>query len=390
MIAQSRLVSNTICQSTKFDRLGRKYGAAAQVFYLLWLTQTDPKGYVSTDPAEAKRRVYPRRPKTNLRTVQRFIDATIAVGLIIPCDDGRPFARFYRFDDFNKLKYGKSLVDDGGVMDQESDDDAPIIEPCTGGHPPMTAASYPYDPAIIGSKNSVKQGKSGPDVNVSTDVSTDVRRNDPIPTYKQEQKRRQPPAPLPAKVLGTCLKCGAPLGEHDGAALCSGCDDYQGSCSCVTKPATANPAPKRKLGFDPYAVAPFDGWTAEQIQTVVTYHWEHGESDFWRTKTRSKEWFKKHFATMAEQMPTDWHPPTANAVQREAIREVADPACTVCHGNGIDASRPANLCACARFVTAEGKHVSYYEFACYRHGKAKVDSLRPAAIGQFRKMGLPV
>ena len=215
MIPQSRLVSNTICQSAKFDRLGRKYGAGAQVFYLLWLTQTDPKGYVSTDPAEAKRLVYPRTPKTNLRTVRRFIDATIAVGLVVPCDDGRPLARFSRFEDFNKLKYGKSLVDGGGVMDQESDDDAPIIEPCIGGHPPMMAASYPYDPAIMGSKTSVKQGNSRPDVDVSTDVSTDVRQNDPIPAHKQEQKQGQAPAPLPAKVIGTCLKCGAPLVEKE-------------------------------------------------------------------------------------------------------------------------------------------------------------------------------
>jgi hypothetical protein len=79
----------------------------------------------------------------------------------------------------------------------------------------MMAASYPYDPAIMGSKTSVKQGNSRPDVDVSTDVSTDVRQNDPIPAHKQEQKQGQAPAPLPAKVIGTCLKCGAPLVEKE-------------------------------------------------------------------------------------------------------------------------------------------------------------------------------
>lgn len=81
----------------------------------------------------------------------------------------------------------------------------------------------------------------------------------------------------------------------------------------VLKPA-ADPQPvalpKHKLGFDPYAIKPFDDWTAEQIKLVVTYHWEHSDNDFWREKTKSEDFFKRNFEKMANQMPADWKPPT--------------------------------------------------------------------------------
>lgn len=67
--------------------------------------------------------------------------------------------------------------------------------------------------------------------------------------------------------------------------------------------------PKRKLGFDPYAIEPFEDWTAEQIKLVVTYHWEHNDNDFWCKTTKTEDFFKRNFEKMASQMPADWKPP---------------------------------------------------------------------------------
>jgi hypothetical protein len=67
--------------------------------------------------------------------------------------------------------------------------------------------------------------------------------------------------------------------------------------------------PKRKLGFDPYAVEPFEDWTEAQIKLVVAYHWKYNESSFWREQTKSGEFFRRNFGKMAEQVPHGWKPP---------------------------------------------------------------------------------
>jgi len=70
----------------------------------------------------------------------------------------------------------------------------------------------------------------------------------------------------------------------------------------------------RKLGFDPYALEPFDGWTSEQINLVSAYHWEHSDDSFWRDTCRSEEFFKRNFAKMAQALPPGWEIPVKKRI----------------------------------------------------------------------------
>ena len=46
----------------------------------------------------------------------------------------------------------------------------------------------------------------------------------------------------------------------------------------------------------------------------------------------------------------------------EPIQRIHDPNCPTCQGQGIDAKRHCNLCACVRFKNEAGDFVSYYDF----------------------------
>lgn len=165
--------------------------------------------------------------------------------------------------------------------------------------------------------------------------------------------------------------------EHDSCPWCSSnpckhpsvCENrrVRAGLNSDTPASSTKPAPRvptRKLGFDPYSVEPFDGWTAVQIAEVVRYHWEYlpttEEEPFWRDKTNTEDFFKRNFSKMAEQVKPI--PDKKPARKTEPVQRINDPNCAVCHGKGIDALRPCNLCACVRFKNEAGEFVSYYDW----------------------------
>jgi hypothetical protein len=81
----------------------------------------------------------------------------------------------------------------------------------------------------------------------------------------------------------------------------------------VSVPTSSSVAEEKQIGFDPFSVPPFDGWSAEQIKTVTAFHWQHSQNPWWRDHTNSADYFRRNFAKMAEQVPRNWKPPGAES-----------------------------------------------------------------------------
>jgi hypothetical protein len=72
-----------------------------------------------------------------------------------------------------------------------------------------------------------------------------------------------------------------------------------------------NPDGSRPLeGFDPFAIEPFDGWTADQIKIVADHHWNKSKNSFWRDKCETEEFFKRNFEKMSKAVPRRSKPKT--------------------------------------------------------------------------------
>lgn len=72
-----------------------------------------------------------------------------------------------------------------------------------------------------------------------------------------------------------------------------------------------NPDGSRPLeGFDPFAIEPFDGWTAEQIKTVADFHWTTSKLSWWRDNCQTEEFFKRNFEKMSKAVPQRSKPKT--------------------------------------------------------------------------------
>ena len=91
------------------------------------------------------------------------------------------------------------------------------------------------------------------------------------------------------------------------------------------------PDKPKKLGFDPYAIEPWDGWTADDIRLVVCYWWEHAKDTWFRDSVNTQDYFRKKFSDMAARMPKSWQPPKKPAA---SVPKQADPNCPQCQGTG--------------------------------------------------------
>jgi hypothetical protein len=83
-----------------------------------------------------------------------------------------------------------------------------------------------------------------------------------------------------------------------------------GGNGSAPKPATARPAPTKKLGWDPHDINdPMAGYSLDQIRQIVRYHWDESENSFWRDKCSNREFFERNLPKMAKQIPVSWlHP----------------------------------------------------------------------------------
>jgi hypothetical protein len=61
------------------------------------------------------------------------------------------------------------------------------------------------------------------------------------------------------------------------------------------------------LGFDPHTINEgLAGYTVEQIQKIVRYHWDESENSFWRDKTNTRDFFARNLPKMADAIPSYW------------------------------------------------------------------------------------
>jgi len=158
-------------------------------------------------------------------------------------------------------------------------------------------SAFPAPPEDLGQLNAVN-GRKGEERNGKEWSEADV----PIPATNPEL-----PLPAPHQELAPPALGNSKISSDSHPNRSAG-DVSKG----ILKPEAA-PQPvalhKHKLGFDPYAVEPFEDWTEDEIKLVVTYHWEHNDNDFWSKNTKTEDFFKRNFEKMANQMPANWRPP---------------------------------------------------------------------------------
>jgi hypothetical protein len=220
-------------------------------------------------------------------------------------------------------------------------------------------------------RNGVEHGQHSSDSNSTSKLNPD----NPVPVSDPEASDREDHDQSSGKI---------PCSKHDNSpapAVNAAVDDAK-----PTSPST------RTIGFNPYAVEPFDGWTREQLDEVIHYHWEYLPSiegkSFWRDQTNTEAYFKRNFAKMAQAVKPILPKKKSQSVSA-VIRRTTDPECKVCGGKGIDATRQCNLCTCVRFLNSEDQHVSYYDYLCVKQGKRHVDGMGASAVKAYRKLGLP-
>jgi hypothetical protein len=369
-----RLVSERILESDKLNSLS----AEAERLYHRWLQITDKHGVAHADPAVLRKLVFPKKPRLNLQTLRIWVEEVVASGLVIPLKgkSGEWLVRFYRFKDFNDLKFGP--VFDLGVPPVVAPMTTPSLGDMSVTHTPDECQSYAHESHSSDENTPVLLAKSNPDV----DVRKMKERNCQTPDtdLRPSCPNCEEPAPSCLKKLGCLYR------EPDPVPVSN-----TKPAAAQRKPASAMPT--RKLGFDPCNVLPFDGWTAEQITEVVHYHWEYlptiDERPWWRDHTNTEEYFKRNFTKMAQAVKPIPGKKKNKSARVDPIARIHDPNCAICQGKGIDALRPANLCACVRFKNPEGQFVSFYEYACMKHGKKQVDGLPTATVESYKKLNLP-
>jgi hypothetical protein len=114
------------------------------------------------------------------------------------------------------------------------------------------------------------------------------------------------PKPAPSAAPKTN---GCPHNWHSGAAYCPECTPRPtiGGPAPKKPAAFATPAPARTLGFDPHTINEgLAGYTVEQIQKIVRYHWDESENSFWRDKTNTRDFFARNLPKMADAIPSYW------------------------------------------------------------------------------------
>jgi len=123
----ARLLNERIYLSEKINSLS----VGAERLYYRWLVSTDKRGVAPADPDTLRSRLFPLKPKINKKTIQLWMEEVIKVGLALPIKskNGEPLVRFYRFEDFNKVKYGAVFNTDdsdssGGMSSSHGKDES--------------------------------------------------------------------------------------------------------------------------------------------------------------------------------------------------------------------------------------------------------------------------
>lgn len=342
-----RLLSNDMLKSERVNRLSGN----AERTWVRWMLHSDKNGVAPANLEELRGLIYPTKPRLSMTYFSQWVQEIYDVGLVLPRKgkDGKPLVKFYNFEKYNgKLNFGKTFdVDDQpeGMSSTHSGYESDSSEGMSPTDRGVSVELISPSVELIEQKSPTILAKPTPDVDVKK-----MERNDRSELCSFCHKN---PCPFP-KVCEN---------KKARAALESGTPPVS-----PVQPVSAKrtPAGKRKVGFDPYSILPWDGWTAEQITEVVNYHWAYlpttDEEPFWRDKTNSEEFFKRNFEKMASQVkPIPGKKPKKSA-RVEPVQRIHDPNCAVCSGDGIDALRPFSLCACVRFKNAEGQFVSYYDY----------------------------
>ena len=162
-----------------------------------------------------------------------------------------------------------------------------------------------------------------------TEGEVEEEREEDLETEVEEaasapQENQPPVAQTPHRE--PCMRCNGPCYlDEERKIHCLKCHTLQTDCKCKAK-TTAVPSKagtsRRKVGFNPWGVAPFDGWTADQIKLVVDWHWGNNSDPFWRGRVRDEAFFKKHFETMSSQVPAESKKPVVHTVPKFQQEEI--------------------------------------------------------------------
>jgi uncharacterized protein YdaU (DUF1376 family) len=162
----------------------------------------------------------------------------------------------------------------------------------------------------------------------STDLEVEEEREEELEAEVEEASAPQDgQAPTQTPHAEPCMRCNGPCYlDGERKIHCLKCHALQTGCKCKAKiKATAvssTAGSRRKVGFDPWSVAPFDGWTAAQIKLVVDWHWGSDSDPFWRGRVRDEAFFKKHFETMSGQVPAESKKPAVHTTPKFQQEEI--------------------------------------------------------------------
>lgn len=144
--------------------------------------------------------------------------------------------------------------------------------------------------------------QNGTDIDIEQELEREREGEDTV-SVPQEDQPTQTPHREP------CMRCNGPCYlDGERKIHCSKCHALQTDCKCKAKTTAVSSkagVSRRKVGFDPWSVAPFDGWTADQIKLVVDWHWGSNPNAFWRNRVTDEAFFKKHFESMSSKVPVE-------------------------------------------------------------------------------------
>jgi uncharacterized protein YdaU (DUF1376 family) len=164
----------------------------------------------------------------------------------------------------------------------------------------------------------------------STDLEVEEEREEELEVEKVASASAPQEDQTPTQTPHTepCMRCnGRCYLDEERKIHCLKCRTLQTDCKCEPKTKAKAVSPKagtarREVGFDPWAIAPFDGWTAQQIKLVVDWHWGSESDSFWRGRVRDEAFFKKHFETMSSQVPAGSKKPAVHTTPKFTQEEI--------------------------------------------------------------------
>jgi hypothetical protein len=183
-----RMLNERIYRSQKINRLS----VGAERLYYRWLVSTDRCGVAPANPETLRSQLFPLKSKMNMKTLQLWIGEVIKSGLVEPIKskNGEPLVRFYRFDDFNKVKYGAVFMIDES---DSSEGMSPIHGKDESGSSGGESGSS-VDEAKSGPPNpKQKRDSQGPEVEV------EVNKQSKQKSAESAQSENPSPCPTPVQ-----------------------------------------------------------------------------------------------------------------------------------------------------------------------------------------------